>query len=145
MTPPLKRLVACSLVYMVIALIGAAVAIAEHRPSEAGGWTTGLPAARDFLYGNGTAMSPALYWLIAQAILTRLATRNGRWGAVGVIGLSVLGLLYGVGELIEPIVFEASNAFEKTIIAGLIVVPLVMMLLGILEWGRRRSAQRTKI
>jgi hypothetical protein len=43
----------------IFALLGAAVAITENRPSEAGGWSTGLTPVQDFLYGNGTALCSA--------------------------------------------------------------------------------------
>jgi hypothetical protein len=84
----LKQLMTSSIFYMMIALIGAVVAIIENRPANAGGFSTGLPVLQDFLYGNGTAMSPPpLYMLAALAIFTVLAPRRDRWGAFGVGGL----------------------------------------------------------
>ena len=83
----LTQLITSSILYRVIALIGAVVALLENRPANAGGFSTGLPVMQDFLYGNGTAMSPPLYMLVAQAIFTILAPRRDRWGAFGVGGL----------------------------------------------------------
>jgi hypothetical protein len=143
--PPtiLKRLITSSILYMVFALIGAVIAIMENRPAEAGGFSTGLPVLRDFLYGNGTAMSPPLYMLIALALFTVLAPRRDRWGAVGVGGLTIAGLLFGVGALVEPILLEIFNPltfdlFKAVIEAGLIIIPFLMMIFGIREWARRR-------
>ncbi|RPJ24182.1 MAG: hypothetical protein EHM33_18685 [Chloroflexi bacterium] len=143
--PPttLKRLITSSILYMVFALIGAVIAIMENRPAEAGGFSTGLPVLQDFLYGNGTAMSPPLYMLIAQAVLTVLAPRRDRWGAAGVGGLTIAGLLFCIGALVEPILLEIFNPltfdlFKAVIEAGLIIVPFVMMVFGIREWTRRR-------
>ena len=139
----LNRLITSSVIYMVFALIGAAVAILENRPSDPGGFSTGLPVLRDFLYGNGTAMSPPLYMMVAQALFTVLAPRRDRWGTVGVGGLTIAGLLFCTGALVEPILFEIFNPatfdpFKALIEAGLIVGPFVMMVFGIREWAKRR-------
>ena len=83
----LKQLITSAILYMMIALIGAVVAIIENRPANAGGFGTGLPVMQDFLDGNGTAMSLPLYMLAALAIFTVLAPRRDRWGAFGVGGL----------------------------------------------------------
>lgn len=139
----LKRLITSSVLYMVIALIGAVVAIIENRPANAGGFSTGLPVVRDFLYGNGTALSLPLYMLIALAIYTILAPRRDRWGTFGVAGLTIAGLLFCIGALVEPILleifnpasFDLSKALREV---GLIIVPFLMMVFGIREWARRR-------
>ena len=88
-------------------------------------------------------MSPGLAWLIAQAILTFLAPRKGRWGTIGVAGLTLFGLLSGIFSLTEPIVRRIFNPatfdpLKAVIETGIIVVPFVMMVFGILEWIRRR-------
>lgn len=139
----LRRLITSSVLYMIIALIGAAVAILESRPSDPGGVSTGLPVLQDFLYGNGTAMSPPLYMLAAQAIFTILALRRDRWGTFGVGGLTIAGLLFGVGMLVEPILLEIFNPatfdlFQALVVFTLIIVPFAMMVIGIREWRRRR-------
>jgi hypothetical protein len=140
----LKRLSASSILYIIFALVGAGVAIRENRPSDPGGWSTGLPALQDFLYGNGTAMSPPLYMIIAVAVLTLLALRRDRWGKVGVGGLTICGLLFSIGALVEPILFEIFKPeqfdfFKAVIEIGMIIIPLVMMVLGVREWKSRHS------
>ena len=139
----LKRLITSSVLYMVVASIGTIIAIVENRPAEFASFSTGLPVAQDFLYGNGTAMSPPLYMLIALGILTVLAPRRDRWGGVGAVGLVIFGLFTVIGALGEPILLEILNpvTFDLTkavIEAGLIIVPLAMMVFGIREWTRRR-------
>lgn len=139
----LKRLITSSILYMVIAVIGAVVGITENRPANAGGFSTGLPVMQDFLYGNGTAMSPPLYMLVAQAIFTILAPRRDCWGTFGVGGLTIAGLLFGVGMLVEPILLEIFNPasfelFKALIVIALIIVPFVMMVFGVREWRSRR-------
>ena len=141
----LKRLIISSILYIVIALIAAAVAIAQNLPAQPLGESsgTGRPVLQDFLYGGGTAMSPGLIWLAAQATLTFLASRKGLLGTIGVAGLTLFGLLSGIFSLTEPIVrrifhpatFDPLKAVIET---GVIVVPFVMMVFGILELIRRR-------
>ena len=92
-------------------------------------------------------MSPPLYWLIAQAILTALAPRRDRWGTVGVVGLIVVGLLFSVFGALEPIVLEIFNPttfdlLKAIIVAGGIVLAFLMMVFGILELVRRRQCNR---
>lgn len=84
----LKRLVTSSLLYIVIALIAASIAINENLPAQpmGEGSGSGKPVLQDFLYGSGTAMSPGLPWLIAQALLTVLVFRKSWWGMFGVVG-----------------------------------------------------------
>jgi hypothetical protein len=94
---------------------------------------------QDFLYGDGTAMSPGLPWLAAQGVLTFLASQKGFWGTLGVVGLTLFGLLSGVLSLSEPIVRRiCSRATFRPLKAGIIVVPSVMMVFGILDLLRRR-------
>jgi hypothetical protein len=104
---------------------------------------SGKPVLQDFLYGGGTAMSPGLPWLIAQALLTVLVFRKSWWGMFGVVGLIIFGLLSGVFSLTEPIVREiygpgVFDPLKAVIEAGIIILPFVMMVFGISEWRRRR-------
>src|SRR6185436_20809396 len=116
----LKRLVTSSALYTIFALLGAGVAIRENRPSDPGGWSTGLPALQDFLYGNGTALSPPLYMIIAAGIFAVLSPRRDRWGTVGVAGLTICGLLFSIGALVEPILFEIYNLATFELLKALI-------------------------
>ena len=139
----LKRLIACSVLYVVWASLAAVVAIAENRAGEFAGFSTGLPALQNFLYGMGTGMSPGLLHLIAQVALTILAPRGDRWGGVGVVGLAIFGFLTVNGALWEPINLELLNPVtfnlpRAVIQSGMIIIPFAMMVFGILEWSRRR-------
>lgn len=141
----LKRLVTSSFLYIVIALIAASIAINENLPAQpmGEGSGSGKPVLQDFLYGSGTAMSPGLPWLIAQALLTVLVFRKSWWGMFGVVGLIIFGLLSGVFSLTEPIVREiygpaVFDPLKAVIEAGIIIFPFVMMVFGISEWRRRR-------
>lgn len=69
-----------SLVYLVAAATGAAVAIREDLPGEFAGKRSGRSARADFFKGTGTALSPGLAMLAAQSVFTLLSTRGGRPG-----------------------------------------------------------------
>jgi len=92
-------------------------------------------------------MSPPLYWLIAQAILTVLAPRRDRWGTAGVAGLIVAGLLSSVFGALEPIVLEVWNPAtfdlpKAIIVTAGVVLGALMVVLGIVELVRRRRSQK---
>ena len=144
-----RALLLSSICYLVTASTGAAVAIAAHLPARFAGMLHGQDVARDFVGINGTALSPPLALLLAQAVLTALALRRGRAGTVGVIGLTALGTAYTLGQVGEPIAAEAfTTATRDPGHAGLVAANLVcsaaLVVFGALEWsGRRSSAQAT--
>jgi hypothetical protein len=128
---------------VVWASIAAVVAIAENRPGEFVGFSTGLPPLQNFLYGMGTGMSPPLLHLMVQVAFTMLAPRRDRWGGVGVVGLAIFGLLTVIGAIFEPINLELLNPMtfnlpRALLQSGMIIIPFAMMIFGILEWSRRR-------
>ena len=144
---PLKRLVTSSILYMGIILIAAVIAMLENLPAEAAGLTSNAPVWQGFLYGNGTAMSPPLYWLIAQAVLTALAPRRGFWGIAGIVGLIVTGLLFSVFGALEPIVLKIFNPatfdlLKVIVVTGGIVLAILMVIFGVLELARRSRSRR---
>jgi len=55
------------------------------------GLYVGREASAEFFKGGGTALSPGLSMMIAQALFAVLSTRGGRAGFAGAAGLSVLG------------------------------------------------------
>jgi len=137
-------LIASSLLFTALALIGAAIGIGAGLQAGASGLGTGLSPLHAFLNGNETALPLLFLLLIIQPILTILALRSDRLGTVGVIGLTFLGLLFGIGMLVESIHSEifgqnAINLLNIVLGIGLIIVPFTMMVLGLLEWGRRNA------
>ncbi len=72
--------------------IGARAAVKEGLPAE---WVAGLYVGRDasaeFFKGTGTALSPGLPMMVAQALLAVLSTRGGWAGKIGAAGLTLLG------------------------------------------------------
>ena len=141
----LKRLSISVILYMVNALIAGLVAMAQDLPAQFAGSSTGLTATQDFVYGMGTALSPPLYLLAIQITLLRLARRRDLWGKVGVGGLTVIGLITCFGALGEPINRRIFNPVtfdpvKAALMAGMILIPIVIMVFGLMEWRRREMA-----
>jgi hypothetical protein len=146
----LKRLILSSILYLIWTSIATVVAIVSDLPAQFGGSTSGLPVVQDFIYGMGTAMSPPLVWMIAQALLTWLAwNQRNRRSTWGVIGLTLFGATTFIGALGEPITYELLNPVTfnpllAVIQAGMIIIPFVMMVFAIQEWRKRRSEIKQK-
>jgi hypothetical protein len=120
-----------SLAHILAAGASAAVAIREGLPGAFLGRTTGRTARGDFLLGAGTALSPGLAMLAAQAALTLLARRGGRAGAVGAAGLALIGAGATVGLLGEPIVWRVLSrrgfdAPKAALVAVMIALPVAL-------------------
>ena len=146
----LRRLVQSSILYLIWASIATVVAIVLNLPAQFGGSTTGLPVVQDFIYGMGTALSPSLWWMVPQALLTWLAwNQTNRRSTWGVIGLTLFGVAEFIGALGEPITYELLNPVTfnpllAVIPTGMIIIDSLMMVFAIREWRRRRSETKQK-
>ncbi len=104
---PDKLLSWVSVLWLMNAATGAAVAIREDLPGELiAGVFLGRDASAEFFRGPGTALSPGLPHIVAQTIFAVLSTRSGRAGMAGAAGLSVLGVGSTVGALGEKITYR---------------------------------------
>ena len=85
MPPGPDKLLSCvSVVWLLNALTGAAVAIREDLLGELiGGVFTGRDASAEFFKGPGTALSPGLAHIAAQALSAVLSTCGGKAGMAG--------------------------------------------------------------
>lgn len=136
-----KLLSSVCVLWLLNSAIGARVAVKEELPAE---WVAGLYVGRDasaeFFKGTGTALSPGLPMMVAQAFFTILSTRSGRAGMVGAAGLTLLGAGGTVGMLgetityrtISPKTFDAPKAAIG--LAAIVLAPLMT----ILGWRRLR-------
>ncbi|MBA2715093.1 MAG: hypothetical protein H0U55_16265 [Rubrobacteraceae bacterium] len=133
-----KRLSARSMVcvlWLLNSAIGARVAIRENLPGEFAGMTRWHDPSADFFRGGGTALSPGLPMMAAQAVFTVLSTRGGRAGKIGAAGLAVLGAGATVGVLGEPITYRvlAPRKFDSAkapIVSAAIILSALMTILG---------------
>jgi hypothetical protein len=139
-----SALLVVSVLWLLNSAIGARVAIREDLPGE---WVAGLYVGRDasaeFFKGGGTALSPGLTMMAAEALFTVLSTRGGRAGKAGAAGLTVLGAGGTVGVLAETITYRvlSPRTFDpvKTgIVSAAVVLSPLMAVLGV----RRLSALR---
>ena len=149
-TPPaLKLLTASTILYMVISLLAGLVAIDRNLPAEFAGFQTEQTVTQAFLFGMGTAISPPFYTLILQAVLLLLAYRTDGWGIFGLLGLALIGLLTFIGALGEPInlqIFSPAtlDPLQALMMAAEILLSLAILVLALMEWGRRKEMHSTK-
>lgn len=141
----LKGLVLSSAGFLVSGSAGALLAINTHLPARFGGILNGNDVLHDFLLLNGTALSPDLALLLSQLVLTGCALKQGRTGMVGMIGLTVLGGCYTLGQLGEPITFRVVSpttfhATQAGIVAANIAFSTLMLMFGVIEWRSRGLA-----
>jgi hypothetical protein len=121
---------------MLNAATGAAVAIREDLPGELiAGVFTGRDASAEFFKGPGTALSPGLAHVAAQAVFAVLSTRSDRAGKAGAAGLVVVGAGATVGALGEKITYrvlspEAFDPAKVLIVSAGIILPTLMTALG---------------
>lgn len=125
----------CAL-WLLNALTGAAVAIRENLPGELiAGVFTGRDASAEFFKGPGTALSPGLAHIAAQAVFAVLSTRGGRAGRAGAAGLVVVGAGATAGALGEKITYRvlSPKTFDpaKAVIVSVgIILSTLMTALG---------------
>jgi quercetin dioxygenase-like cupin family protein/carbon monoxide dehydrogenase subunit G len=126
-----------SALWLLNAAIGARVAIREDLPAE---WVAGLYVGRDasaeFFKGGGTALSPGLPMMAAQALFAVLSTRGGRGGKAGAAGLTLLGAGGTVGVLAETITYRVLcprkfDIAKAPIVSAAIVLSALMAVLGV--------------
>ena len=99
--------------------IGARVAIRENLPGEFAGMTRWHDPSADFFRGGGTALSPGLPMMAAQAVFLVLSARSGR-----------------TGKVLSSRTFDAAKA---PIVSAAIALSTIMIVLG----ARRLRALRS--
>jgi hypothetical protein len=140
-------LIVTSILSLVNASVGTVIAVKENLPSVTPILTTGKPALEDFLTGNGTALSPPLYLCIITLLLILLAFLPKWPGMVGIVGLTILGGIFLLGEFVEtntyrvlnPVTFNLPVALEVLIE---IVLALLMIAFGVVTIVQQRQTHR---
>ena len=139
-------LVVTSILYLVNAGVGTVLAVKENLPSMTF-ITSGKPALEDFLTGNGTAISPPSYMCLIVVLLLILAWQPKRLGMIGVVGLTILGVLFLPAILVERLTFQVLHLLSVDLPVALvqlvdIILPLLMIVFGGEEIVHRRQAHR---
>src|SRR5438309_5401675 len=140
-------LVITSILSLVNAGVGTVLAVKENLPSVTPVLTTGKPALEDFLTGNGTALSPPLYLCIITLLLILLAFQPKWPGMVGVVGLTILGVIFLLGEFVETNTYRVLNPVTFDLPIALvvlieIVLALLMIAFGVVTIVQRRQTHR---
>jgi hypothetical protein len=138
-------LIVTSILSLVNAAIGTVIAVKQNIPSVTPILTTGKQPLEDFLIGNGTALSPPLYLCIATLLLIILAFQTKWPGKVGVVGLTILGLIFLIGEFIETNTYRVLNPTTFNLPVALdvlieVVLALLMITFGVLTIIQERQA-----
>jgi hypothetical protein len=125
--------------------MGVRVAVKEGLPAE---WVADLYVGRDasteFFKGGGTALSPGLPMMVAQALFTVLSARGGKAGKSGAVGLTLLGAGGTIGVLAETITYrvlspETFDPVKAPIVVSALVFTPLMAVLGVRRLGAVRS------
>ena len=140
-------LIVISILSLVNACIGTTIAVKENLPSVTPILTTGKPALEDFLTGNGTALSPPLYLCIITLLLIILAFQQKLPGKIGVVGLTILGFIFLLGEFVETNTYRVLNPVTFYLPVALdvlveIILALLMITFGIITFMHERQAHQ---
>jgi hypothetical protein len=140
-------LIVTSILSLVNAVVGTVIAVQHNLPSVTPILTTGKPALEDFLTGNGTALSPPLYLCIITLLLILLAFQTKWPGMVGVVGLTILGMIFLLGEFIETNTYRVLNPVTFNLPVALdvltaIILALLMITFGVITIIQERRAHR---
>jgi hypothetical protein len=138
-----ERLLLASGLYIIFALIGTWLAVQERLPAEFMGILKSQDPARDFPL-LGTALSAPLLLLIVQlALMIALVHRIKEWECT--LGLILLAGIYILGQLGEPVLWEAFAPVVRPQIAVLLIAnllcPLGMIVFGLQNKDRILSTQ----
>ena len=140
-------LIIIAILSLVNAAIGTTIAVKENLPSVTPILTTGKPALEDFLTGNGTALSPPLYLCIITLLLIILAFQPKLPGKIGVVGLTILGFIFLLGEFVETNTYRVLNPVTFYLPVALdvlveIILALLMITFGIITIMHERQAHQ---
>src|SRR6266581_149804 len=128
-------LIIISILSLINAGVGTAIAVKDNLPSITPVFTTGKPALEDFLTGNGTALSPPLYLCIITLLLILLAFQPKWPGMVGVVGLTMLGVIFLLGEFVETNTYRALNPVTFNLPVALVILVEIVLALLMIAFG----------
>jgi hypothetical protein len=144
---PDRLLTLVCVLWLLNSAIGARVAFKEGLPAE---WVGGLYAGRDtsaeFFKGTGTALSPGLPMMVAQALFAVLSTHSGRVGTIGAAALIALGAGGTVGMLAETITYRvlSPSTFDPPKAAIGLAAIFLAPSMTILSWRRLRALRSAR-
>ena len=124
-------MVGLSAVYIAGALAGAHISFRDNLPEKCLGIDFKRNVRPDFYTGGGTALSPGLPMLVAQAVLTGMTAGPAQTSRKSIHALAVGGVLYSAGQMCEPITYRVlahplEHPDRLAVVVSNIVVPVVM-------------------
>ena len=123
---------ALSLAYTASAIEGARISIRDSLYEQPFGIRSGIPVSRDFYFGGGTALSPSLPFLVAQAAITGTLAGPTPTARKSMDLLAIFGAGYAIGQIAEPLALRTlahprSSGWERLrVVVGNIVLPAAM-------------------
>ena len=144
---PDKLLSLVCVLWLLNSAIGARIAVKEGLPAEwVGGLYAGSDASAEFFKGTGTALSPGLPMMVAQALFAVLSTHNGRAGMLGAAALAALGAGGTAGMLAETITYRvlSPRTFDPPKAAIGLAAIILAPSMTILSWRRLRSLRSAR-
>jgi hypothetical protein len=133
---PRIAVAALSLAYTASAIEGARMSIRDSLYEQPFGIRSGIPVSRDFYFGGGTALSPGLPFLVAQAAITGTLAGPTPTARKSMDLLAIFGAAYTVGQLGEPLALHtlahprSSGAQRLRVVVGNIVLPAAMAIIA---------------
>lgn len=127
---------ALSLAYTASAIEGARISIRDSLYEEPFGIRSGIAVSRDFYFGGGTALSPSLPFLVAQAAITGTLAGPAPTARKSMDLLAIFGAAYTIGQLGEPLALHtlahprSSGSQRLRVVVGNIVLPAAMGILA---------------
>ena len=121
-----------SMAYIASAIDGARIAMRDSLYEQPFGIRSGIPVSRDFYFGGGTALSPGLPFLVAQAAITGTLAGPAPTARKSMDLLTIFGAAYSVGQIAEPLALRtlahprSAASGRLRVVIGNVVLPAAM-------------------
>lgn len=122
--------------YIGSALLGAHLAIRDTLHEAPFGWRSDRDVRTEFLRGTGTALSPSLPAIVAQAAVTGFVSAPPEQARNACKVLSIGGVLFAVGQLSEPLAWHVllhprrAPRERLLVVVGNIVLPATLAIVA---------------
>ncbi|HEY6826584.1 MAG TPA: hypothetical protein VI259_06995 [Gemmatimonadaceae bacterium] len=131
-----RAVAALSLAYTANAIDGARIAIRDNLHEAPFGISSATSVSRDFYFGFGTALSPGLPFLVAQAGVTATLAGPVPTARKSMDLLTIFGAGYTIGQLAEPLARHtiahprSTGTRQFRVVVGNIVLPAAMAIVA---------------
>jgi hypothetical protein len=123
-----------SIIYLLNAAVGTLIALRRNLSADFGGFFRGQGTFASFAL-KGTALSAPLVLLIIQLTLTLLIWSGHRAGRLAQTSLAVLGGVYFIGQLGEPLLWQTLRSSPLQVILLVVLALNLALPVGLLLFG----------